>query len=124
MEHEMSQLTGLVFDPRFLAHDTGVEATVVLRDTTFELSPQPHPSSLVITRRIKEFLDGAGLTAQMVPIAARPASEEELLMYHTREYLEGIRAYAAGGPASGSWGYADEETVLSPGSFVAALYAA
>jgi acetoin utilization deacetylase AcuC-like enzyme len=115
--------TGLVFDPRFLAHDTGVEATVTLRDQkTFELSPQPHPSSLVITQRIKEFLDGAGMTARMRPIATRPATEKELLLYHTRAYLEGIRAYSAGGPSSGPWGYVDEDTILSPESIDAAVY--
>ncbi len=115
--------TGLVFDERFLAHDTGVETTVVLRDRSFELSPAPHPSSLFITRRVKEFLDGSGLTEQMLPIPTRPASEDELAVYHTREYIAGIRAYAAGGPSRGPWGEADEETILSPGSFEAALYA-
>lgn len=115
--------TGLVFDTYFLAHDTGVEDLVVLRETSFQLSPQPHPSSLIITQRIKEFLDGSGLTARMLPIPARPASEDELVLYHTHEYIAGIRAYAAGGPARGSWGYADEDTILSPGSYQAALYA-
>lgn len=115
--------TGLIFDHRFLAHDTGDENTVILRDRTFELSPQPHPSSLVITQRIKEFLDYSGLSEQMLEIPTRPALEQELLSYHTGEYLVGVRAYANGGPASGSWGYADSETILRPESYDAALYA-
>ncbi|HZR44896.1 MAG TPA: hypothetical protein VFB12_32585, partial [Ktedonobacteraceae bacterium] len=89
--------TGLVFDEHFLAHDTGVEATVMLRNGTFELSPEPHPSSLSITRRTREFLDRSGLTAQMLPVAARPASEDELAVYHTRDYIAGIRTCAAQG---------------------------
>jgi acetoin utilization deacetylase AcuC-like enzyme len=116
--------TGLVFDKCFLAHDTGVEDTVLLRDGSFRLSPQPHPSSWVITQRIKEFLDGSGLTARMLPIPARAATENELAVYHTRDYIAGIRTYAAGGPSRGDWGYADEDTILSAGSYEAALHTA
>ena len=116
--------TGLVYDEHFLAHDTGIEKHVETRNGTFDLSPEPHPSSVTIIRRIKEFLDGSGLTDQMLPIPARPATEDELTVYHTKEYIAGIRAYAAGGPFQGPWGDVDEETVLSPGSFEAALYAA
>lgn len=115
--------SGLVFDDRFLAHETGTEAAVKMRDGSFDLSPEPHPSSSFITRRIKEFFDGSGLTAQMQPIAARAASEDELAVYHTRAYIAAIRASAFGGPLQGPWGEIDEETVMSPGSFDAALFA-
>lgn len=123
-----SSRTGFVFDERYLAHDTGAETRVRMSSGSFELSPEPHPSSVAITRRIKEFLDGSGLTARMVPIAVRAASEDELAVYHTRDYIAGIRAMAQNGPAQGplltEWGEVDEETVLGPGSFEAALYAA
>src|SRR5947208_8178469 len=82
--------SGLVFDEHFLTHDTGVEATVLTRNGSFELSPEPHPSDVSITRRTKEFLDLSGLAEQMLPITARPASEDELAVYHTREYIAGI----------------------------------
>src|SRR5262249_25798472 len=120
----LSKQTGLVFDQRFLAHDTGVEDVVVLRDRSLRLSPQPHPSSSVITQRIKEFLDGSGLAADMLPIPARAATEDELAVYHTREYIAGIQTYVSGGPSQGTWGYADEETILCSESYEAALYAA
>lgn len=119
--------TGLVYDERFLEHDAGVEDKVLLRTGSFKLSPQPHPSSAIITQRTKEFLDGTGLTEHMHLIPARPASVAELSNYHTPEYIAGIRACAkvsTHGPLSASWGEIDEETVLSPGSFQAALYAA
>jgi acetoin utilization deacetylase AcuC-like enzyme len=124
MPDQMPPRTGFVFDERFLNHDTGVKASVQMRGRTFEVSPVAHYSSLYITKRIKEFFDGSGLTAHMFPIPARAASEDELAMFHTREYIAGIRAYAAGGPASGPWGETDEDTVVSPGTFEAALYAA
>ena len=117
--------TGLVFDERYLGHDTGVQATVMMRDGSFTLAPEPHPSSLFITQRIKQFLDGSGLTAQMLPVAARAASEDELTVYHTREYIAGIRALSEGVESmKGSWGEAEIDTPLSRGSFEAALYAA
>ncbi|GCE02883.1 class II histone deacetylase [Dictyobacter aurantiacus] len=119
--------TGLVYDERFLEHDTGSEARVRLRTGTFELSPQPHPSAAIITQRSREFLDGAGLSAQMQRISARPASATELSYYHTPEYIDGIAIWArenTQGPLRAPWGEIDEETVLSPGSLEAALYAA
>lgn len=116
--------TGFVFDDHYLGHDTGVQATVVTRKGSFEVSPEPHPSSLFIIKRIKEFFDGSGLTSQMHPIAARAASEDEIAVYHTREYIAGIRALCAGKTPAEGWGEIDVETVLSPGTFEAALYAA
>lgn len=116
--------TGFVFDEHYLLHDTGVQTMVTTRSGSFEVAPEPHPSSLYIIQRTKQFLDGAGLTAQMLPIAARAATEDELAVYHTREYIAGIRAHAAGGPGKGEWGEVDDETVISRGSFEAALYAA
>lgn len=116
--------TGLVFDERFLNHDTGTQATVAMRAGSFEIDPESHPSSVQITRRIKQFLDGSGLSARMRPIATRAASEDELAAYHTREYIAGIRAYVQGGPARGTWGEIEHGTPLSSGSFEAALYAA
>jgi acetoin utilization deacetylase AcuC-like enzyme len=120
--------SGLVYDERFLAHETGDEATVVTRSGSFDLSPAPHPSSAFIIQRTKEFLDGAGLTAQLQPIATRAATYEELAVYHTWEYISGIQDCASRGPICGpftkTWGTIDEDTVISPGSFEAALYAA
>ncbi len=116
--------TGLVFDERYLGHDAGIETTVTMRSGSFTLSPEPHPSALSITRRIKEFLDGAGLTAQMQPLPARAATEDELTVYHPRTYIEGVRALVDGGPRQGSWGEDEFDMSLSPGSYEAALYAA
>lgn len=117
--------TGLVFDERFLSHDTGAQASVMMRAGSFLVDPESHPSAVQITRRTKQFLNGSGLTALMQPIPARAATEEELMAYHTSAYIAGLRAYVDGrGPARGAWGEIDEDTPLSSGSFEAALYAA
>ncbi len=116
--------TALIFDERYLGHDTGAEATVQMRSGSFSLDPEPHPSSLYITRRIKQFLDGSGLTGMMQPVAARPATEDELAVYHTREYIAGVKAHVEGGPMAGAWGEIESDSALSPGSYEAAIYAA
>ncbi|HLX58732.1 MAG TPA: class II histone deacetylase [Ktedonobacteraceae bacterium] len=120
----LTHRTGLIFDERYLKHDTGTQNRVYMRNGSFETSPEGHPSSTIITRRIKEFLDGSGLTAMMQPIPARAATEDELAAYHTREYVNGVRMHAAGGPMKGAWGGIESDTPLSPGSFDAAVYAA
>ena len=40
--------TGFVFDEHYLGHDTGVQATVTMRTGSFEVAPEPHPSSLYL----------------------------------------------------------------------------
>jgi acetoin utilization deacetylase AcuC-like enzyme len=120
----LSYSTGLVFDQHFLSYDPGARSTVATHQGSFAIEPDPHPSSMQIARRTKQFLDGSGLTSLMRPIAARAATQEELLTYHTPEYLAGVQAHAQGGPAQGSWGEIEEDTPLSVASFEAALYAA
>ena len=120
----LTNRTGLVFEDRYLAHDTGMETTVVMRNRSFQLGPEPHPSSVYITQRIKQFLDGSGLTALMQPIPARAATEDELATYHTYEYIAGVHAHVGGGPMKGDWGEIEIDTPLSRGSFDAARFAA
>jgi acetoin utilization deacetylase AcuC-like enzyme len=122
--HTPTHRTGLIFDERYLRHDTGTQATVRMRNGSFEISPENHPSSTSITKRIKEFLDGAGLTAMMQPVAARAASDDELAVYHTREYIQGVRSHVQDGPMQGLWGEIESDTPLSAGSFDAAVFAA
>ena len=122
--HPPTHRTGLIFDERYLCHDTGAQNIVRMRNGSFETSPENHPSSTSITKRIKEFLDGAGLTAMMQLVAARAASDDELAVYHTREYIQGVRSHVQGGPMQGAWGEIESDTPLSAGSFDAAIFAA
>src|SRR5213080_1170455 len=120
----LTKRSGLIFDERYLGHDTGVQTTVVMRNGTFQLGPEPHPSSVFIIQRIKQFFDGSGLTSHMEQIAARAADEEELAVYHTREFIAGVRKHVQGGPMKGDWGEIESDTPLSQGSFDAAIFAA
>src|SRR5207237_9410150 len=101
-----------------------VLTTVVMRNGTFQLGTEPHPSSVYIIQRIKQFLDGSCLTSHIKHIAARAADEEELAVYHTREFIVGVRKHVEGGPSKGDWGEIESDTPLSQGSFDAAIFAA
>jgi acetoin utilization deacetylase AcuC-like enzyme len=116
--------TGLVFDEHYLNHDTGLQTTVYMRHSSFQLGPEPHPSSTFITQRIQQFLYGSGLTTLMQPVSARAATEDELAVYHTREFVSGVREHVDGGPMKGDWGEIESDTPLSQGSFEAAIFAA
>jgi acetoin utilization deacetylase AcuC-like enzyme len=128
--------TGLVFDQRFLQHETGTIETLAVPG---ESAAVAHPSAVAITRRIKEHLDVSGLTSQMEAIPARPATDDELAAYHNREYIAALEAYAAGkgdsappggdgdsdapGATGKDGGYVDSDTPIGPGSVVAARWA-
>ncbi|MBX6341669.1 MAG: class II histone deacetylase, partial [Thermomicrobiaceae bacterium] len=105
------------YDPRFLQHDTG-EAEIVMPNGEV-LEPEPHPSSSRITRRAAQLIAGSGVLDHAVAVPAREATVEELLAYHTPEYVEQVRRTAEAG---GGW--LDHETPIAAGSWEAALLAA
>ncbi|MBT3363547.1 MAG: histone deacetylase [Chloroflexi bacterium] len=93
---------GYVYDSIYLKHDTGGHVE----------NPQ----------RLSETMDvltKAGLLEQLINIPARPATEEELLKVHTASHIQNVKNSATSG---GGW--LDGDTVTSPQSFEAALYAA
>jgi acetoin utilization deacetylase AcuC-like enzyme len=93
---------GLVYDPIYLEHDTGdhVENSRRLVDTLSHL---------------KE----TGIKERLISLPARHASLEELEMIHAPEYISYVR-----GKAEKGGGWLDADTVMSPKSYEAALYAA
>jgi acetoin utilization deacetylase AcuC-like enzyme len=93
---------GLVYDPIYLEHDTG-----------------DHVEN---ARRLVEamsHLKETGIKEKLTSLPARPASPEELEMIHAPEYISYVKSKAEKG---GGW--LDPDTVMSPKSYEAALYAA
>lgn len=93
---------GLVYDPIYLEHDTG-----------------DHVEN---SRRLVEamaHLKETGIKERLISLPARPASLEELEMIHAPEYISHVKSKAENG---GGW--LDPDTVMSPKSYEAALYAA
>lgn len=94
--------TGYAYDPIYLKHDTG-----------------QHCESAGRLEAIISYLEQTGLTEQLTLIKPRAASIEELALVHDKQYIDGVRAVVQRG---GGW--LDPDTVTSPGSYDAAIYAA
>ena len=93
---------GFVYDPIYLKHDTG-----------------QHPENASRLEAIISYLEQSQLIRQLTPIRPRAASVEELSLVHHKQYISHIQEVAQNG---GGW--LDVDTVMSPDSYEAALYAA
>ncbi len=93
---------GYVYDPVYLEHDTG-----------------QHPENAARLEAVMSRLEESGLKKRLYHIPPRPATIEELALVHHEEYIAYVQAVAKNG---GGW--LGPDTVVSPGSYKAALYAA
>ncbi len=93
---------GYVYDPIYLKHDTG-----------------QHVENARRLEAIISHLEQTGLRQQLTLVKPRAASVEELSLVHQRQYISHIQDVAQKG---GGW--LDPDTVMSPDSYEAALYAA
>lgn len=93
---------GLVYDPIYLQHDTGL-----------------HVENARRLEAIVSHLEQTGLKQQLTAIKPRPATIAELSLVHREEHISHIREVAQQG---GGW--LDTDTVMSASSYEAALYAA
>jgi acetoin utilization deacetylase AcuC-like enzyme len=93
---------GYVYDPIYLKHETG-----------------SHPENAKRLEAIMAHLEETGLIEQLTPVNPRPATVEELNYVHQEKYISSLQDMAVRG---GGW--LDPDTVMSPDSYDAALYAA
>ena len=93
---------GLVYDPIYLEHDTG-----------------QHVENAQRLVAIVGHLEETKLIGQLVSLPPRAASLEELSTVHSMGFISYIQSFAERG---GGW--LDADTVVSPTSYDAALYAA
>lgn len=96
--------TGFVYDPLFLEHDTGIG----------------HPERAARLRAIHERLQASGLADELDVVAPSEVPLERLERVHARGYPDALRTQIEG--RSGR--LSDGDTVVSPGSWRAALHAA
>ena len=109
--------TAYAYDPRFLGHHTGSHAYELPAGGLLE--DEEHPSSARITRRTAQLIGGSGIRDHLLTIEARPATEDELSTFHTRDYIAQVQAIAESGG-----GAIDRETPIVETSWQAALLAA
>jgi acetoin utilization deacetylase AcuC-like enzyme len=93
---------GLVYGPIYLEHDTGDHVENARRLVT-----------------ALSYLKETGIKEKLTCLPPRPALLEELEMIHAPEYISYVKSKAEEG---GGW--LDPDTVMSPRSYEAALYAA
>src|SRR5438094_6669555 len=98
-------------------HDTGTGAGVIPAGLTVQ--PLGHLESAEGKRRIRNLLEVSGLLDHLVLLKPRPATEEEILRLHAREYVDRIRE-----ESSKAGGDAGDLTPFGPGSYEIALLAA
>jgi acetoin utilization deacetylase AcuC-like enzyme len=103
--------TGVIYDSRFLEHDTGlalVSATVP-HDSVWE--PQPHAASPHLISRAYRLLNRTGLLAQLVEVPVRLAAVADIERVHTPQHVRHIRDVSlAGGGEAGEYAPASPET--------------
>jgi len=109
--------TGLVWHELYMWHDTGTGAWVTPASLTVQ--PLGHIESAEGKRRIRNLVEVSGLIDHLVQLKPRPATEDEILRLHTKEYVERIKKLSAE-----AGGEAGEETPFGRGSFEIALLAA
>ncbi len=100
--YHQAMTTGYVYHPIYLRHDTGRHVEVAAR-----------------LEAVIAHLEETGLKSKLTLIEPRPATVDEIALVHQRDYIKEIEETAARG---GGW--LDPDTVMSPDSYQAALYAA
>jgi len=100
--------TGFLFDELYMWHDSG--------GSSFPTQPSSGFENPETKRRFYNLLAATRLLDNLHTIKPRPATEEDLARFHTREYIELIRQLSAqrGGDAG-------ELTPFGPGAFEIAM---
>lgn len=93
---------GLIYDPIYLEHDTGM-----------------HVENRRRLERTMTLLQQSGLLGKLTLLTPRAASQDELFAVHAPEHVSRVESVCQKG---GGW--LDADTVTSPASYQAALYAA
>ncbi|MFT5505401.1 MAG: acetoin utilization deacetylase AcuC-like enzyme [Gammaproteobacteria bacterium] len=81
--------TGYVFHEKYLWHDTG--SSGIWMPAQGFIQPEPHVENPESKRRINNLIQVSGLADHLAPIRPRPASNDEILAFHTEDYINSIR---------------------------------
>lgn len=122
--------TGYVYHEVFSWHDTGTNGGLFPSNPAIGIQPYIHFENAETKRRMHELIVVSGLIDRLERIAPKPATEEDILRFHTREHLERIKAESQlpkGGDAGdgfspfGAGGY--EIAMLAAGGMIEAVKA-
>lgn len=102
--------TGFVFHEKYLWHDTRSAGLYLPAGGLIE--PDLHSENPATKRRFKSLLEVTGLLDALTPIKPRDATEEEILRFHTPEYVKNLKAMS-----DDNGGDAGDTTPFGPGSY-------
>ncbi len=100
MEHPRDRNVGLVFDDRYLQHNSG-EYLIEYRERHPFAEPVPHLSSPPVLGRAKHLIDLFGLSRLMTRIDVREATADELELCHTAGHVQRVREVGKHGGDTG-----------------------
>jgi acetoin utilization deacetylase AcuC-like enzyme len=116
--------TGWLWEERYAWHDAGTWNDIAATPANAYVEPQQGFENPETKRRFRNLLDVTGVLDQLVPLRARPASDEEILRVHTPEHLARIRSLGAVGGDAGDGTamgpFSDEIAVLAAGGTIVA----
>ncbi|TDD91008.1 class II histone deacetylase [Actinomadura rubrisoli] len=110
--------TGWICHERYFWYDTGTGPLGMPSGGSLE--PLRHPDHPDTKRRFRNLVEVSGLLDALVPLAPRPATEEELLRVHTGAHVARMRELSA----SGGGDAGDGESPFGAGSYDIARLAA
>ncbi|CAA9577253.1 MAG: Acetylspermidine deacetylase; Deacetylases, including yeast histone deacetylase and acetoin utilization protein [uncultured Thermomicrobiales bacterium] len=118
MGHE--PVAGQVFSHRYLQHNPGFLQIATPNSLVGPwVDSDLHPSNHRLVMRTQQLVDLSGLAPRLAEIAPRPVTDDEILAYHSPDYLDRITALdAAGG------GEAGDGALMGPGSLAIARLSA
>jgi acetoin utilization deacetylase AcuC-like enzyme len=122
----LQTLAGLVYDDRYLQHNTGLETHWGTGAPYPFVEPALHLSNYRLVMRTKHLIDLSGLGQDLARIDAYPATPKDVAAYHATEYIERVRQIcAAGGGETGEGAPASRESyevaLLAAGGGMAAV---
>ncbi|WP_100403587.1 class II histone deacetylase [Bacillus sp. FJAT-42315] len=113
----MRKKTGFVCDESYFWHDTGNGALFMPPGGWIETDM--HSENPATKRRFKNLMERSGLMKHLTQIAPRPASVEDIQLYHSKEYMEKVKQLSAIGN-----GDAGKHALVGKGSYEIALLSA
>jgi acetoin utilization deacetylase AcuC-like enzyme len=116
-EGEAGARTALVAHERYFWHDTS--GSIAHSTASAWAQPARHYEHPDTKRRLLGLLEVSGLLEQLLRVAPRAATIDELRRFHTQAYIEQVRALSAG-----AGGEAGESAPVGHGSYEIALLAA
>jgi acetoin utilization deacetylase AcuC-like enzyme len=116
--------TGWLWEERYAWHDAGIWNDFVMTPAKSYVQPERAFENPETKRRFRNLLDVTGVLDQLVPLRARPATDEEILRVHTPAHLAHVRALGATGGDTGEGStmgkFGDEIAVLAAGGTIVA----